>query len=128
VTAAEIQNGGMTCGETQGSGPPVVRKGPLLPAVEFYSGTSMNKKAIVLFAAEILAVALLRLTYMVRRDKLLIPKSSRVRTLNARPVYRQPHINPRRLENGLRDREIEGWTRGSERDNMDSTPDDSPGA
>jgi hypothetical protein len=51
----------------------------------------MTKIKLGLFIAEILAVVLLRLVLIARREQAL-PKSSRVATIRGKPVYRIPPI------------------------------------
>jgi hypothetical protein len=79
----------------------------------------MNKKMLVLFAAEVAAVAILRVAYMVRRDKLWLPKSGKVKRIRKTPVFHNPPKNAwergkpskyKSFENQARTEHIEGWT------------------
>lgn len=68
------------------------------------------KKQILFFVAELLAVAVLRAIYMIRRDRKL-PKSSKVRRVKGRPVY-----------------SVAGWTPPPRKAKLHDTPDGSPDA
>ena len=70
----------------------------------------MTRKMIVLFIAELAAVAVLRLIYMFRRDRLHLPRSTKVSHVNQTPVYNPSPRKQRPLEDRIRDVEIEGWT------------------
>jgi hypothetical protein len=90
----------------------------------------MSKKAIILFIAEIAAVAVLRLAYMVRRDRLLMPRSSKVNHIKRKPVYKNRKMPTRgsTLEDKVRDHEIEGYTPKYVDGKIQLTPDESPDA
>lgn len=89
----------------------------------------MSRMKIILFAAEILAVAALRVTYMVRRDRML-PRGSKVSRIKNKPVFRMG-ANVRQRDRQIKDTpdlEIAGWTPPPKRDRIEPTPGSSPDA
>jgi len=46
----------------------------------------MNKKMLILFAAEIAAIAAMRAIQMIRRDRAIMPRAAKVKTIRNRPV------------------------------------------
>jgi hypothetical protein len=100
---------------------------PLPPCLGVSWKPQMSKRTIILFIAEIAAVALLRLTYIVRRDKIFTPRSSKVDKVGGRPVYRQPHV-ANRHRTPASDAAEKGFTPDFIDGKIRITPDDSPGA
>lgn len=49
-----------------------------------------NKLKIALFAAEVLAVATLRGVYLMKRERQVMPRGSKVRHASGRPVFSTP--------------------------------------
>ena len=90
----------------------------------------MKNKLILMFVAEIVAVAVLRGLSMIRRDRHLLPRAGKVDHVGGRKVFRQPYLSKPKpaTEDAIREHEIEGWTPTYVNGKIQSTPDDSPGA
>lgn len=86
----------------------------------------MNTKLII-FCAEILAVAVLRLTFMMRRDRMTLPKGSKVRNIHGVPVFGADRPMPQ-LQEQPAQWSVAGWTPPPRRAKVRGTPDRLPDA
>ena len=88
----------------------------------------MNKTKIILLMAEILAVAAIRVIYMVRRDHVL-PRGGAVSKIKGKPVYRMPFGKRPEIpkEPEPPEFEIAGWKPKPRHDKLDDTPGHLPG-
>jgi hypothetical protein len=84
------------------------------------NGEPMNKTRIILFLAELAAVALLRAVYIFRRDKTL-PKSGKVSKIKNKPVYRPFWDRPKEKL------DIAGWTPPPQKDKIHDSQQGPPG-
>jgi len=80
-----------------------------------------TKTRIILFIAEIAAVAILRAIFMLRRDRAL-PHGSKVSTIRGRPVFNRLLS----FTNKPKPFGIEGWTPQPPQRKMPLTPDNPP--
>jgi hypothetical protein len=87
----------------------------------------MNTK-IILICAEVLAIAVLRLTFMMRRDRTMLPKGSKVRNIHGVPVFGADRPVPRQFQEKPAQWSVAGWTPPQRRAKVRDTPDKSPGA
>lgn len=85
----------------------------------------MNKARLLLFGAELLAIALLRLTFMLRRDKTL-PRGSKVPWIKGKPVFKNPFFAKKPEPPRSETFSAGGWTPPPRGRNM-RVPDQSPG-
>jgi hypothetical protein len=83
-------------------------------------------RTILLFAGELIAVAILRLIFMLRRDGTLLPRGSKVPHIKGRPVIREFFGLKKRADPPSQPFTIEGWTPPPPKGKM-PIPDQSPG-
>ena len=88
----------------------------------------MKKSTIVLFAAEVLAATVMRVVHIIRRDKMTLPRGSKVSKIHGVPVYRQVFRKDKAPtgEDELREFEIEGWKPPPRKGIIDDIPGDLP--
>lgn len=84
------------------------------------------KRALLLFAAELIGVVILRLVYMIKRDSAL-PKGSKVGWIKGKPVIRN-FFQPKRRALPHQSFSVGGWTPPPPTGKIAPTPDTPPDA